>query len=121
MSYLRCPSAEIVNILWFNFLEEDLTWAPIGANVKSAGFIPLGLKAAFPQCFALETTNSLIPMIGVCHFECFLQEIGGHEAINFFINCFEMLFFCMQDTSMTYSFSCYLTKTIGKKSNQINL
>ena len=59
-SDLRCPSAEIVNRLWFKFLEEDLTQAPIGANVKRSNIIPLGLKAAIPQCFAPETTNSLI-------------------------------------------------------------
>ena len=59
-SDLRCPSVEIVNRWWFKFLEGDLTLAPIGANVKSASFIPLGLKSAFPQCFAPETTNSLI-------------------------------------------------------------
>ena len=42
------------------------------------------------------------------HFERFLQEVGGHiNAVHFFINCFEMLFnYCMQDTSITYTFSC---------------
>ena len=59
-SDLRWPSVEIVNRWWFKFLEEDLILAPIGANVKRASIIPLGLKPAFPQCFALETTNSLI-------------------------------------------------------------
>ena len=52
-TYLWCPSAEIANKLCF----ENLTLAPIGANVNRAGFIPLGLKSAFPQCFAPKTLN----------------------------------------------------------------
>ena len=79
VAYLRCPCAEIVNILWFNFLEEDLTWAPIGANVKRAGFIPLGLKATFPQCFAPETTNSLIYIAETGHFICFDSDPFGWD------------------------------------------
>ena len=35
----------------------------------------------------------------------------------FFINCSEILFcYCIKDTSITHTFSCYLTKLIGKKS-----